>query len=222
MNSHYDSIGEAGLQFFGKMSASIAHEIKNALAIINENAGLLEDFTFMAQKGMAIDPERLKIMAQNLLKQVRRADGIIKNMSHFAHSVDEFEKCVDLHELVRLVAVLSGRFADMRGVSLEMVPAESPIMLTTNPFLLENLVWLCLDFAMGVTGTRKTVEMIPEKNNSGIRLRISKLDGIIDSGYSSHFPTEQVNALLSALKAELTADFEKGELILLLSEKGEK
>lgn len=221
MNSHYDSIGEAGLQFFGKMSSSIAHEIKNTLAIINENAGLLEDLTFMAQKGMAIDPERLQRMAQNLLKQVRRADGIIKNMSHFAHSVDEFEKCVDLYELVRLVAVLSGRFADMRGVSLEMVPAKSPIMLTTNPFLLENLVWLCLDFAMGATDAGKTVDLIPEKNDSEIRLIILKLDGIVGA-CPNHFPTERVNALLSALKAKLTVDIEKGELILLLSEKGEK
>ena len=36
-------IAREGFQFFGKMSASISHEIKNALAIINENAGLLED-----------------------------------------------------------------------------------------------------------------------------------------------------------------------------------
>ena len=43
MQAHYDSIGGSGLQFFGKVSASISHELKNVLAIINENAGLLED-----------------------------------------------------------------------------------------------------------------------------------------------------------------------------------
>ena len=43
MNNQWDIIGGEGLQFFGKMSASISHEIKNVLAIINENTGLIED-----------------------------------------------------------------------------------------------------------------------------------------------------------------------------------
>ena len=30
----YDITGEAGLQFFGKMIASISHEIKNVLAVM--------------------------------------------------------------------------------------------------------------------------------------------------------------------------------------------
>jgi hypothetical protein len=38
-----DSLGRQGLQFFGKISASVSHEIKNVLAVIGENAGLLED-----------------------------------------------------------------------------------------------------------------------------------------------------------------------------------
>ena len=37
MEIQWDIIGGEGLQFFGKMSASISHEIKNVLAIINEN-----------------------------------------------------------------------------------------------------------------------------------------------------------------------------------------
>ena len=34
-----------GLRFFGKVNASISHEIRNALAVINENAGLIKDLT---------------------------------------------------------------------------------------------------------------------------------------------------------------------------------
>ena len=43
MNIQDAQVGLGGIQFFGKMAASISHEIKNVLAIINENAGLLED-----------------------------------------------------------------------------------------------------------------------------------------------------------------------------------
>ena len=59
MNTKWDMIGEQGLKFFGKMSATISHEINNALAIINENAGLLQDFTLMAGKRVPIDLDRL-------------------------------------------------------------------------------------------------------------------------------------------------------------------
>ena len=55
-----DIIAETGLQFFGRISASISHELKNVLAIINENAGLLEDLTSMADRGKPIDSARLK------------------------------------------------------------------------------------------------------------------------------------------------------------------
>lgn len=36
---------------FAKISAAISHEIKNTLSIINENAGLLEDYAQMAEDG---------------------------------------------------------------------------------------------------------------------------------------------------------------------------
>ena len=62
---------EIGLQFFGKMTASISHEIKNVLAIINENAGLLEDLALLAGRGAAIDPQRLTNMSQAVMKQVK-------------------------------------------------------------------------------------------------------------------------------------------------------
>ena len=43
MSANRDSASELGLDFFGNMTASISHELKNALAIVNENAGLLGD-----------------------------------------------------------------------------------------------------------------------------------------------------------------------------------
>jgi hypothetical protein len=38
------------VRFFGEISASISHEIKNVLAIINENAGLLQDMVMMMKR----------------------------------------------------------------------------------------------------------------------------------------------------------------------------
>jgi signal transduction histidine kinase len=216
MSSDWELIGREGFVFFGNMTASISHEIKNVLAIINENAGLLEDITLMAEKGMPIDPEKVKTQAGRIKNQVRRADGIVKNMNKFAHSVDESLTSVDLAELSELMAALSGRFAYMRGVKLEPASMGSSATITTKPFLLENLVWLCLDFAMDMAGRGKTVGLIAEKTEDGGRIRFTQLDALGEAP-TDKFPGEVEKALLAALKAQITKDVEAGEIVLSIS-----
>jgi len=178
MTAQYDGIGGSGLQFFGKVSASISHELKNVLAIINENAGLLEDLTFAARRGAPIDPDKLDRTVQNFAKQIHRADEILKNMNRFAHSVDQFECRVDLHDLVVLVANLAARKAAMGRILIETKAPAQPIQFIGNPFLLENLVWLCLELAIAATGSGRTLTLIPEKTATGILLHISGIDGL--------------------------------------------
>jgi signal transduction histidine kinase len=218
MNWDWNVLGEAGLQFFGKMSASISHEIKNALAIINESAGLLEDLSLRAEKGIPVEPERVKKQAGNILKQIRRADEIMRNMNKFAHSVDEPMKNVDIGETVALVAALSGRFAMMKGIALETQPPASPITMYTSPFFIENLLYLCLDFCMDNAVQGKIVSMSIEKTEAGARIRFSHLDGLVETA-EGVFPGERVAGLLSALGAELEVSKERKEISVNFREK---
>ncbi|MBW2412662.1 MAG: sensor histidine kinase, partial [Deltaproteobacteria bacterium] len=135
MSDTLDSVAEASLQFFGKVTASVSHEIKNILAIINENAGLLEDIALMADRGKAIEPERLKTLSRAIVKQIRRADTVIINMNRFAHSADETIEIVDLRDLLALVVVAADRLASMRSVKLEPKPQQTPVEIRTSPFL---------------------------------------------------------------------------------------
>jgi len=216
MSWNWEVISETGLQFFGKMSASISHEMKNVMAIINENAGLLEDLTVMAEKGMPIDPQRLRTQASRIMKQIRRGDDIIKGMNRFAHSVDEPWRQVELNDTLGLMCTLSGRFASMRGVTLELDPPSTQVPIITNLFLLQNLIWLCLDFAMGSTGTGKRVVLRTEKIERGAKIRLSKLQDLAKRETGS-FPGEREIALLQALKADLVIQKELGELHLTFS-----
>ncbi len=214
MHAQYDVIGGAGLRFFGKVSASIAHELKNVLAIINENAGLLEDLSYAAQRGSAIDPERLNRACLQFTKQIHRADGIMKNMSRFAHSVDQFDAQVDLHELAGLVAILAGRLAAMRKLTIEVRQPASPVAFSGNPFLLQNLIWLCLEFAFGATGAGGTLLLCPAKDDTGVTLRIGGIDGL-DNGFAGRMPVGHED-LLAALGATLSADCHTKELLICL------
>jgi len=213
MNDRLDVREETALRFFGNISASISHEIKNVLAIINENAGLLEDYNLMAEKGTPVSPERLKTLAETVMRQIKRADGIVKNMNKFAHSVDEAKKTVDVREVLELVAALSSRFAAMRGVVLELQPSSNALSILSSPFFLENLIWLVLDFAMDAAGNGKTVGLIAEERGKGARVRFTQLDAL-GKAQKDEFPTEREKSLLHILNAEISIDHETGQIFI--------
>jgi len=211
-----DIIAETGLQFFGRISASISHEIKNVLAIVNENAGLLEDYSIMAEEGMPLDPARLKKMASTVMNQVSRADEITKNMNRLAHTIDDTIATVELNEIIELFMALTARFAAMRAVKVELRLPASPLKITTAPFYLMNLLWLCLEFSMSASGDEKRVELVVQETENGVRIRFRRLAGL-SAALLETFPSDREKNLLALLAAALTKEPEREEVVLRLS-----
>lgn len=209
-------IGLGGIQFFGKMAASISHEIKNVLAIINENAGLLEDICAMAERGRPIDPARLKRLSGSVKDQIRRADHIMTVMNRFAHSADDACVSIDISEVAELLVSLSARFVAMRGVVLEVGTPAGPVAITTFPFALLNLLWLCLDYAMAVAGPGRAIELLAGKTGEGAWFRFGKLDNM-EADAAPPFPAERETALGQALHAQILRDPAAREVKVLLA-----
>jgi C4-dicarboxylate-specific signal transduction histidine kinase len=209
-----DMTEETGLKFFGAVTASISHEIKNRMAIINEQAGLLEDFVRMAEKGRELNPERLMRLADSVKNQVAMSDGIIKNMNRFAHSVDVFWQAADLGELLLLIAALAKRTADNREVRLEVRPPEASLKAGTSSFYLMNLVWLCLEALMQQPGKDKSIVLGCEKVGEGAAVWLS------GDGFETELgdiPLGQAaTGLVAELNGQIRLDTEKGWLRILL------
>lgn len=215
-----DIIAETGLQFFGRISASISHELKNVLAIVNENAGLLEDLSVMADRGRPLDPARLKMMAATVQKHVGRGDEILKNMNRFAHSSDDAVADVDLNQTIELVGALTARFAAMRGVRVDLhLPASSPTIATAHFFLM-NLLCLCLDFAMSASGDEKRVDLVVEETANSAQIRFRQLAGLTEALLET-YPSDREKSLLTVLAADLTTAPGAGEIVLRLPKKME-
>jgi len=219
MDTKCGILGQTGLQFFGRITASISHEIKNVLAVLNENAGLLQDVVLMAEKGIPLNPERLKGVAGTMGKQIQRADGIVENMNRFAHAVDENTKEIDIHETLSLLLGLTRRFADMRGVTLSPAYGNSGKFLTSNPFFLENLLWCFLDFAMGATGEDRELTIATEENEHAIRICFEGLKGLAEKDAGA-FPSERESALMKALDADFTMEPVRSRIVVALPKKG--
>jgi signal transduction histidine kinase len=215
MTDRPDLIGEAGLQFFSRMSASISHELKNALAIIKENSGLLSDYIQMAGKGMSVEPERFEKIARRIDTQTRRADAIIKNLNQFAHSVDTPVKSVDLNEIQELLVALHRRPAAMQQVELEPRPAESAVVVSTMPFLLLNVLALMLVHALHTIPGGGILTIAVGHSQSEAELGFGGLQNLADLP-TDKFPGEHENALLTALDAKAIIESEACRIVVRL------
>lgn len=168
-----DGLTDSGLKFFGAMTASISHELKNRFAIVNEQAGLLTDLVQMAAKGADIAPERLERLAAAVKKQVSLADDLLKHMNRFSHSVDRLTGETDISLVLGCIAALSKRPADMRNVSLDLRLPGAPVMAQTSAFWLMDLIWTLLDAAMGTAGSARTLTLSCEVATQGALIKIA-------------------------------------------------
>ena len=201
MNIGNGEIGQAGLQFFGRMSASISHELKNVLAIIKENAGLLNDYIRAAANGAPIDPQRLGTVGRRIETQTARADAIIKTMNQFAHTVDSSRQSVNLNQTLALLVSLHNRPAAMSQVRLEAQSADETVAITTAPFILLNLLGRALTTALQAVPAGGTMAIRMDKISSGALFSFNGLT-LLSSLPDLAYPEPQDSTLLTALGAQ--------------------
>ena len=102
----------------GRLSAGVAHEINNPLAIINEKAGLIKDlFTF--RKEYAGD-ERLLRLIDAIIQSVDRCATITRQMLNFARNSQASIQQVSLEKIVADVLELQRKEAVYRGLAIDV------------------------------------------------------------------------------------------------------
>ncbi|MDY0221288.1 MAG: hypothetical protein RBR67_09140 [Desulfobacterium sp.] len=212
MNMGTEKTKLTGLAYFGKMMALISHEIKNSLAIINENAGLMEDLSLMAKKGNPLDPERTGTIAGRVVRQVQRADTTVKRMNRLAHSVDNPVTEVDVAETLAFTLELGEKAFSTLGLRVEVGPLAGPVVINTNEFLFMNLIWEVLGYALQGGGRVETMTIAIRRNDNGVELVFSPLHAVDGER------TPWDRALAEALGADIWPFADTRELVLKLPE----
>jgi len=188
MSSYHGKVDSLGLSFFGSMTASISHEIKNALAIINENAGLIGDLVALSEKGRPLDPERLKTISANIRRRVQNADEIVRRLNRFAHSANQPVVSVGIRDIFACTISLSERLASMKGVSLTLAPFDE-IEVLTLPFVVKNLLWICLKNIFLMAGEGQQV-VLGARREAG--------DIVVTLHCTPEIPIEQLGSTVAA------------------------
>lgn len=160
---------------FAKISAAISHEIKNTLSIINENAGLLEDYAQMAEQTGGLPLDRVLSITQTIAKQVDRSNIIMKNLNRYAHSGDTSLAHANLQETLSLVAALASRQAAMNEIRTT-IECPPNIAIHTHLISLESLIYLTLLtlYENCTAGSTVTVAALAEKENIVIHFQIEE------------------------------------------------
>ncbi len=183
----------------GKVTASLSHEIKNTLAIINESVGLMGD---LLQRDAPADwPQyaRLTDLLASIGEQVQRSADIVKRLNQFAHSMDKSLAQLDLNETVRQAVILAQRFANLRRVNLEAQLESKPLHLQSDPFRLLYVIFGVMERAINCSP--KETEVTLETKRSGDMFQVT----VADQG------TVEVDTIRAQLSASPSAETEQDE-----------
>ncbi|MCL2789430.1 MAG: ATP-binding protein [Desulfobulbus sp.] len=107
----------------GRLSAGVAHEINNPLAVINEKAGLIKDlFTF--RKEYAED-QRLLGLIGSIINSVDRCATITRQLLSFARNVQVNVQNINLRHIVNDALEAQIKAASSRNIVIDVDIAEA-------------------------------------------------------------------------------------------------
>ncbi len=167
------------LQFMGRVTAGMTHEINNVLAVIRETAGLAQDLASnCGPQDQFIHQERVMRCLQEVQRQIDRGSEATRALNRFAHSVDREMQTLPIRDVIAATMALNDRFARQRNIALENVPTPNGPVIESDLFLVIEILSrlieqaanalvgggkVLLSFAPEDTGRTKAVRIWPEK-----------------------------------------------------------
>jgi light-regulated signal transduction histidine kinase (bacteriophytochrome) len=217
MGNAKDLFRYESLAFFGKVNASISHELKNVMAIISETAGLLSDLSEMASTGATVAPEMLNSCTTSIVEEIQRGFATIRQMHRFAHSVDTPVQSVNLMDVIDLVVNLASYLSFAGETRIIPCKNNNPTALTC-PFLLQAVVYQALVYTFENTGpgAEITISIQPQNDQAWC---------IIFSGFNAAefhvFPDDMTQRMAESIFVTICWDSTADRLELVVPKKME-
>jgi two-component system NtrC family sensor kinase len=148
------------LAALGELSASIAHEINNPLAIIRQEAEIMSLVLKKEEPPKACDLGELQESVRMIVQQVDRCAEIIRNLLDFARKREPVVQAVDLNRVVEDMARLVEKEARNNNIAIERrYDPELPSIYSDAPELRQVVLNLLSNAAQAI-GKDGTITII--------------------------------------------------------------
>ena len=177
----------------GRLAASVAHEINNPLAIINEKAGLMHDMVSVSENVPHRD--RLVAAVNSIINSVERCSAVTHRLLGFTRRTERRKERIVLADVLANVMGFLGKETSHRNIEIVRDFEDDLPAIESDRGMLQQVFLNIIDNALAVTpdhgriklGLRrlpnKLVEVAIEDNGPGIPE--SQLASIFEPFYST-------------------------------------
>jgi len=160
----------------GRLSAGVAHEINNPLAIINEKAGLIKDiFTYREDYNKV---SKLMELIEAVISSVDRCANITRRLLNFARNSDMMVKPIVLKEVITDVLGFMGKEAQYRCIDVSIDVADDANMIESDQGRLQEIFLNLITNAFAAVEDGGKIEItVRKKEQDRVAICIS------DNGY---------------------------------------
>ena len=186
------------LAAIGQLSAGIAHEINNPLAIIGEEAGWLQDLLKRETMARFAEIDEFHDSLREIVTQAGRCREITHKLLSFARKMDSTIRDVDLHTLVSEVVGMREREATLNNIEIVKEFASDLPIIHSEPSLLRQVLLNLLNNAIDAIhgGGRITITagkgevggVTLSIRDTGIGIPKENLDKIFDPFFTTKEP----------------------------------
>lgn len=167
--------------FFGKVTASTTHELQNVLAIIKENAGLMEDFIQMGPENLPDLLERATRCLEKIKEQAYRGVDLTSGLNGFAHTTDRLLAPVNIYEIAKRLIFLTKRVFLQKGRQIVLMDCKNPPSFETDPVLFQKILWNCLECLVEIPDLKADIRVTIINSDAGKGIDLCFEDPALDN-----------------------------------------
>ena len=161
------------VEFIGKITAGVTHEINNVLASIREISGLMTDILSMTDEKSFPRKEKFHTSLDKVQNQVQRGVKLTSQLNKFSHLSDSNKTEFDLNDSIQHMIFLTERFARIKNVSLIHQSSDKSVTLISDPLKLQMALFNCIAYLLNHISDGGEINLSQEKKGNEIFISIS-------------------------------------------------